>query len=73
MIQLDQIRIQIPELRTSLQESSDALDPSGMKEKLDKLETQITDEGFWNDPEAAQKIMKEKKSLEDKLAELFGL
>ena len=70
MIQLDQIRIQIPELRTSLQESSDALDPSGMKEKLDKLETQITDEGFWNDPEAAQKIMKEKKSLEDKLAEL---
>ena len=70
MIQLDQIRIQIPELKISLQESSEALDPSGMKEKLDKLETQITDEGFWNDPEAAQKIMKEKKSLEDKLAEL---
>lgn len=70
MIQLDQIRIQIPELKTSLQESSDALDPSGMKAKLDKLEAQITEEGFWNDPENAQKIMKEKKSLEDKLAEL---
>ena len=70
MIQLDQIKIQIPELRVSLQESSDALDPAGMKAKLENMEAKITEDGFWNDPEAAQKVMKEKKSLEDKLAEL---
>lgn len=29
--------------------------------------------GFWDDPESAQKIMKEKKSLDDKLSELDGL
>ena len=61
MIQLDQIKIQIPELRVSLQESSDALDPAGMKAKLENIEAKITEDGFWNDPEAAQKVMKEKK------------
>ena len=29
--------------------------------------------GFWDDPESAQKIMKEKKSLDDKLSELDSL
>lgn len=33
----------------------------------------MTEDGFWDNPEAAQKIMKEKKSMEDKLAELTDL
>lgn len=73
MIQLDQIKANLPALQKSLQESSDALDPKNMKEKLDKISDKMNEEGFWDDPEAAQKIMKEKKSLEDKVAEIEDL
>lgn len=73
MIQLDPIKVQIPDLQKSLQESSDALAPEEMKEKLNKIEEQMTAEGFWDDPDSAQKVMKEKKSLEDKVGELQEL
>ena len=48
-------------------------DPAGLKEKLAELDAKITEEGFWDDPESAQKTMKEKKSLEDKINELETL
>lgn len=48
-------------------------DPAGLKEKLAELDTKINKEGFWDDPESAQKTMKEKKSLEDKINELESL
>ena len=48
-------------------------DPAGLRERLAQIEKIISDADFWNDPEAAQKIMKEKKSIDDSLAELDGL
>lgn len=48
-------------------------DPAGLKERLAELDAKITEEGFWDDPESAQKTMKEKKSLEDKINELETL
>lgn len=48
-------------------------DPAGLKEKLAELDAKIAEEGFWDDPESAQKTMKEKKSLEDKINELETL
>jgi len=44
-----------------------------MKEDLSKIENAMSADGFWDDPETAQKTMKEKKSLEDKLKELENL
>lgn len=37
--------------------------------ELEKLESQTQKEGFWDDHEAAQKLMKEKKRIESKLEE----
>ncbi len=48
-------------------------DPAGLKERLKAIENEMNADGFWDDPEKAQKLMKEKKSLEDKLEELDGL
>ena len=48
-------------------------DPSGLKERLAEIEAEMNKEGFWDAPEAAQKSMKEKKSIEDKIDELEKL
>lgn len=48
-------------------------DPTGLKENLKTIEEEISGENFWSDPEKAQKVMKEKKSIEDKLRELEEL
>lgn len=48
-------------------------DPAGLKEDLSKIEEQITVPNFWDDQEKAQKVMKEKKSLENALSEYEDL
>ena len=48
-------------------------DPAGLREELRKIEEEMNQDGFWDRPEAAQKSMKQKKSLEDKLEELSRL
>ena len=48
-------------------------DPDGLKERLKTIEEEMAQDGFWDNPEAAQKSMKEKKSCEDKLGELKQL
>lgn len=48
-------------------------DLAGLKSALDELNTQSEAEGFWEDPEKAQKLMKEKKTIESKLEEYGNL
>ncbi len=48
-------------------------DPEGLKGELAKIDEKINEEGFWDDQEEARKVMKEKKSIEDKLDELQKL
>ena len=48
-------------------------DPAGLKVRLEEIDKKVNENGFWDDPEAAQKVMKEKKSIEDKLSELDAL
>ncbi len=48
-------------------------DPAGLKERLGQIENELNRSDFWDDPESAQKVMKEKKSIDDKLAELENL
>lgn len=48
-------------------------DPEGLKGELAKIDKKINEEGFWDDQEEARKVMKEKKSIEDKLDELEKL
>ena len=42
-------------------------DLAGLTGKLETLTKQTEAQDFWNDPEAAQKILKQKKSIESKV------
>lgn len=48
-------------------------DPAGLEGKLTELNKKAEEPGFWDDQEKAQKILKEKKRIEDKLNEYHGL
>ncbi|MFY9173805.1 MAG: peptide chain release factor 2 [Peptococcia bacterium] len=58
--ELDQARIRISELRGSL-------DLEGKKAQIEDLEKKMAEPGFWDDPEAAQKIGQKVTALKDKL------
>lgn len=73
MILLDELKLEIPELERSLEEADAALGTDTLKEELAKLDEQTMQPGFWEDQEKAQKVMKSKKSIEDKLGELDRL
>ena len=40
-------------------------DLARLREELERANREIEQPGFWDDPEAAQKAMKEKKAMED--------
>lgn len=44
-------------------------DLDGLREELDRINWDIEQEGFWNEPEKAQEILKKKKNIETKLEE----
>ena len=44
-------------------------DPEGLRKRIKELEDESLKGGFWDDQRAAQKVLKEKKSLEDRLGE----
>lgn len=48
-------------------------DPAGLKAELKEKEKKISAPDFWNDQESAQRVMKEKKSIEDSLNEYSSL
>ena len=48
-------------------------DRDRLTSRLSEIEEEISRPGFWDDPEEAQKVMKEKKSVEDSLDTLKSL
>lgn len=73
MLELEQVRYDLPELEARLKEVEEAMDISGLKAKLKDLEEQTHKQTFWDDHEKAQKVMKEKKSVENKIEEYENL
>ncbi|MBQ6370534.1 MAG: peptide chain release factor 2, partial [Firmicutes bacterium] len=63
MIQTDQIRTELPELKKLLKGAEESLRPEELKQRLAQLDEQVNVPDFWGDPENAQKVMKEKKSI----------
>lgn len=48
-------------------------DLAKLKSELDRADREIEQEDFWNNPEYAQKVMKEKKSMENTIETFEGL
>jgi peptide chain release factor 2 len=73
MIILDELKGVIPSLQETLHEASKSLRPEELREKLRLLEEELLKPDFWNDQAKAQKVTKEKKSIEDTLNEFENL
>ena len=73
MIIIDELKQELPVLEKMIKETEEALRPEGLRAKATKLEEKSAEAGFWDDQENAQKVMKEKKSLEDLVDEYDGL
>lgn len=73
MILIDEIKAEMPALSKDLKEAGEALKPEKLKNDLEEIDKVISVPGFWDDQEKAQKVMKDKKSLEDTLEEYSGL
>ena len=48
-------------------------DQDGLKKRLNELDSLVEADGFWDDHESAQKVLKEKKSIEVKLKDFSDL
>jgi peptide chain release factor 2 len=48
-------------------------DPAGLKGKVVAAEEEMSKDGFWDNPDNAQKVMKEKKAAEDSLNEIENI
>ncbi len=68
MIQLDEIKIELENLRPDLSDLAEALDVSGLREKVHILEEQTASPDFWNDPENSQKISRKISQMKDTIA-----
>lgn len=67
MIILDELRLELVGYRKEMEELADVLNIKGAKERIEFLNAQTAEEGFWDDLENSQKVLQETKSLERKI------
>ena len=67
MIELDNIKYELPQAKQTLSEIESALSLDTCRARLEEIDREAAAEGFWENQEKAQKLLKEKKSLETTL------
>ena len=67
MLSPDQIKPELSKLRESLAELESALNVGALSARLEELSAESEKQDFWDDHEAASKLLKEKKSVEIKM------
>ncbi|WP_143123788.1 peptide chain release factor 2 [Thermoactinomyces sp. DSM 45892] len=70
---LSEIRHELQNTAKRLADIRGSLDLDQKKERLQELETQMTDAAFWNDQQAAQKVIDEMKSLKEQVEQITSL
>ncbi len=73
MVELDNIKIELQSFSAPLKEIEDSLDLDGKKRRVEELERQMEEPGFWDDAERSQKYMKELKGLKDAIESVDNL
>ena len=71
MIEFDEYKVKLNGLKPKLDELALSLNIEGAKEDLERLHAQIESDGFWDNQELSQKVMKQTRQLEDKV-ERYG-
>ena len=67
MILLDELRVEMTGYRKEMEELADVLNIENAKKRVAELGDETAKEGFWDDLENSQKVLKEQKSLERKI------
>ncbi len=67
MIILDELRVEMTGYRKEMTELADVLNIKGAKERVEVLAAETAKDGFWDDLENSQNVLKEQKSLEKKI------
>ena len=67
MIEFDDYKTKLHNIRPKLDELSDSLNLNACREEHERLQSQIESPGFWDDQETSQKVMKRSRQLEAKM------
>ena len=67
MLKLDPVKQDLPEKKKSLLDIGESLDIPKLRDQSEELNKETLADGFWNDTEAAQKVLQEKKAIDDKI------
>ena len=67
MILQDEIRVEMTCYRKEMTELADVLNIENAKKRVAELGEETAKEGFWDDLENSQNVLKEQKSLERKI------
>ncbi len=67
MIILDELRVEMTGYRKEMAELADVLNIEAAKKRVAELGDETAKDGFWDDLENSQKVLKEQKSLERKI------
>ena len=67
MIEFDDYKTRLHNIRPKLDELSDSLNLNACREEHERLQAQIESPGFWDDQETSQKVMKRSRQLEAKM------
>ena len=65
IVELDQMKTELAGYRGTLEEVKDSLDLEGKSKRIEELEMEMETPGFWDDPDASNRKMKELKNLKD--------
>ncbi len=67
MIEFDEYKVKLTGLQPKLEGLSDSLNLEGCRTELERLNAQIESDGFWDNQENSQKVMKRARMLESKV------
>ncbi|MEE1256297.1 MAG: peptide chain release factor 2 [Lachnospiraceae bacterium] len=63
MVELDQMKQELQTYESPLAEVRDSLDLASKEKRIEELEREMEDPGFWDDPDRSNRLMKELKVL----------
>jgi peptide chain release factor 2 len=73
MIELEQIKYELDGAKAALSELRSALGYDALTDRLAEMTAESEKDGFWDDHETAQKLLKERKAVEGKIKGYDGL
>ena len=67
MIEFSEYKVKLNNVRPKLDALADSLGIEAANEEIERLHAQIDSDGFWDDQETSQKVMKQCRLLESKV------